>query len=343
MLDLPAARATADVAIDLGTAYTRLVVRGKGMVLEAPSVVATRASARGREVVAIGAEARKMLGRAPAGITVERPVRGGIVANFEATELLIRALLAQAGRSGLMRPRVLVCIPPDTTDVERRAVQESTRAAGARDVVLVGTPLVAALGAGVPVDRPTGSIVIDVGAGRTDVGVVSLGGLVVRRSIHVAGDVMDVAITDWLRVHHNLLVGERTAEAVKVRLGCAALVGPPDTMRVRGRDLPTGSPRELDLRSSEIGDALHHAVQAIRAITLEALAQTPPEVSADIIDRGILLAGGGSGLTGLDAMLRDATGLPVLRAEDAAHCVARGAAALLEQPALFARMVQVGQ
>jgi rod shape-determining protein MreB and related proteins len=334
-------RPAADLGVDLGTASTRVVARGRGVVLDVPSVVATAPRARGREVVAIGEEARKMIGRVPEGTKVSRPVRGGVVADFEATEQLVRALLKQAGGSGLRKPRLLVAIPSGTTEVERRAVQDSAHAAGAGQVWLVPAPLAAAIGADLPVQDAVGSMIVDVGAGRTHVAVVSLGGLVVCRSQQVAGDHLDDAIALWLRTEHALVVGERTAETLKIRVGSVTPEIHHDLqMRVRGRDLPTGRPRELDVASHDVASAIGGAIERVRELVLEALQETPPELAADIVDRGVLLCGGTSHLRGLDARLRDDTGLPVLQAEQPTGCVARGLARMLdEDEAYLARAV----
>lgn len=332
-------RVAADLAVDLGTASTRVVVRGKGIVVDVPSVVATAARPRGREVVAVGDDAKKMIGRTPEGTRVVRPVRGGVVADFEATEQLLAALLRRATGRSLRRPRLLVTIPTGTTEVERRAVAESARAAGAGEVLLVASPIAAALGAGLPVNDPVGSMIVDVGGGRTHVAVLSLGGLVVRRSLQLAGDDLDDAITAWLRRKHGLLVGERTAETLKIRVGTVVPEASPELrMRIRGRDLSSGRPAEVDVTGDDVAQALSDAIGRIRKVVLEALQETPPELAADIVDRGVLLCGGTSHLRGLDARLRDDTGLPVLQAEAPESCVARGAGLLLDDADLLDRV-----
>lgn len=333
-----AARGAADLAVDLGTACARLVVRGRGLVLEAPTVVATQQGARGRGVVAVGDEARRMLGRTPAGMAVVRPVRGGVVADFEATEQLLSWLFGHAGGRSLFRPRVLVCVPSGTTEVERRAVQECARAAGAREVLLVPTAMAAALGAGLQVTEPVGSLVVDVGAGRTDVGLVCLGGIVARASVEVAGHALDEAIRSWLRRNHSLAIAERTAETLKQHVGAATARAESRQMRIRGRDLVASAPRELDVTTADVAEALDAPVGRLRRALLDVLRETPPELSADLVDRGVLLCGAGSQLRELDAVLREDTGVPVLRVEDPGRCVARGAAALLEDAALCDRV-----
>lgn len=333
-----AGRVAADLAVDLGTACTRLVVRGRGLVLEAPTVVATQQGARGRAVVAVGDEARRMLGRTPAGMAVVRPVRGGVVSDFEATEQLLAWLFGQAGGRSLFRPRVLVCVPSGTTEVERRAVQESARAAGAREVLLVPTAMAAAIGAGLEVTEPVGSLVLDVGAGRTDVGLVSLGGLVKRQSVEVAGHALDEAIRSWVRRNHSLEIAERTAETLKLHVGAAWPRAEARSMRVRGRDVVASAPRELDVTTADVAEALSAPVGRIRRALLDVLRDTPPELSADLCDRGVLLCGAGSQLRELDAVLREDTGVGVLRVDDPGRCVARGAASLLQDATLCDRV-----
>jgi rod shape-determining protein MreB len=329
----------ADLGVDLGTANTRIVARGRGIVLDVPSAVATAARAKGREVVAVGDDAKKMIGRTPEGVRVVRPVRGGLVADFEATEQLLRALLKQVGGSGLRKPRLLVCVPSGTAEAERRAVQESARAAGAGAVLLVPAPLAAALGADLPVNDPVGSMIVDVGGGRTHVAVLSLGGMVVRRSLQVAGDDLDEALMAWLRNTHSLLVGERTAETLKVRVGSLTPAQHTELrMRIRGRDTATGRPRELDVSAADVATAVAGTIAQVRGVVLEALRETPPELSADIVDRGVLMCGGTSHLRGLDAVLREDTGLAVLQAEHPAHCVIRGAERLLDDAEFLERV-----
>ncbi len=331
---------TADLGVDLGTSHTRIVARGKAAVLvDVPTVVATAPRARGREVVAVGDDARKMIGRTPEGTRVVRPVRAGVVADFEATEQLLKALLQQVSGRSLRKPRLLVCIPTGTTEVERRAVMDSAKAAGAGAVLLVASPVAAALGVDLPVQEPVASMVVDIGGGRTHVAVTSLGGLVVARSAPIAGDVLDEAIGAWLKDRHGLQVGERTCETLKLRVGTLVPeLHHDDRMRVRGRDLGTGRPAELDVTSEDVAEALLGPTNTIRRLVLEALAETPPELAADIVDRGMILCGGTSALRGLDARLRDDTALPVLQAEEPTLAVARGAARLLEETALLERV-----
>lgn len=334
-------KTTADVAIDLGTSNTRLGIRGKGVVVDQPSFVATQPGARGREVVAIGKQAQRMLGRTPAGTQVVRPMREGVVADFEATEQLLRHLLRRLPNKSLLRPRLLVCIPSSTTEVERRAVTESARAAGGREISLVATAVAAAVGAGLAISEPAGNMIVDVGGGRVEVAVTSLGGLVVRRSVPIAGDAMDEAVRRWLRDARSLQVGERTAELLKRRVGSAISLPDPPQMRIRGRDLETGTPRELDVTANDLVKPLGGVVERIRDVVLEALRETPPELCADIVAQGVLVCGGSARLHGLTDVLRDATGLPVLLADDPDLCIANGAARMLEDSALMARSLEV--
>lgn len=328
-----------ELAVDLGTSRTLLVARAKN--LNRPEVVANQATAvalkrgvSGTELVAIGDQARQMLGRTPPDTTVVQPVRNGAIADFGACELFLGQLFSA---SRMRRPRVLVCIPAELTEVERRAVQECARAAGAKEVALVPTLMAAAAGTGLPIDQPVGSMVVEIGGGRTQVAVCSLGGLVVRRSSEVAGEAMDTAIVAWLRRHHNLLVGPATAEAIKLEVGCA-IPERARRMRVRGRDMATGGPKELDVTSKDIATALQEPLKAIIQVVLDALAATPPELSADIMDRGILISGGAGALRGLTHALAQATGLPVLLTETPDECVARGAALLLSDRDAFDRV-----
>lgn len=326
-----------DLAVDLGSSAARLGARGRGIVAEIPTVVAVQQGRRGKQIVASGVEARKMLGRTPAATEVIRPVRAGVIVDFDAAEHLLRGLLGMAGRT-VLRPRVVVCVPYGLTDVERKAVQESVRAAGARDVSLIDAPMAAAVGADLPVSKPVGSMIVDVGAGRTHVAVVSLGGVVVSRAIQVAGDAIDGAIAAWMRDEHELVIGAHTAESIKHKIGCAVPLEPPLHTRVRGRDLGGGGPREVDLDSNQLHAAISGPVQAIRDAMLAVLRETPPEISADILQRGVILSGGGGRLRHMDRVLRDACHLPVLTADDPARCVARGACQILEDDALYERV-----
>ncbi len=326
---------SADMAIDLGTANTLVYVKGRGIVLAEPSVVAI-ADVRGKkQVVAVGEEAKQMLGRTPGYITASRPLRDGVIADFEVAEEMIKHFIRKVhNRRGFASPLIIICVPSGSTAVERRAIQESAESAGARKVQLIEEPMAAASGAGLPVTEPSGSMVVDIGGGTTEVAVISLGGIVYARSVRVGGDKMDEAIISYIRRHHNLLIGESSAERIKMDIGAAA---PPEDgsdgpMReVRGRELMNGVPREVIVSQREIAISLQEPVSQIVDAVKVALENTPPELAADIVDRGIVLTGGGALLYRLDQVLRDATGLAVLVAENALQCVALGTGRALEE------------
>lgn len=320
-----------DMAIDLGTAYTFIHVRGRGVVCREPSAIAIHEDRRGnRRVLAVGQAAAAMLGRTPADISVLRPLKDGAITDFEVTEALLRHLMLQVqGRRLWVGPRVAVCIPFGTTDVERRAVRESAEASGAREVHLVEQPLAAAVGAGLPVQEAQGSMVVDVGAGTTDIAVLSLGGIVYSRSLKVGGEALDQAIVQYLRDEHQLLIGPVTAERVKIELGGAVVDDPDRTVAVKGRDLRRGLPRALEVTAAEIGRALAEPVQLIVEAVHSSLEHTPPDLAADVAETGIVLTGGGSQLRGLDRLLSDATNLPVVVSEEPEAAVVVGAGLIL--------------
>jgi rod shape-determining protein MreB len=325
---------SADMAIDLGTANTLVYVKGRGIVLNEPSVVAI-ATVRGRrQVLAVGDEAKLMLGRTPGNITAIRPLRDGVIADFEVAEEMIKHFIRKVhNRRIAASPQIIICVPSGSTAVERRAIQESAEAAGARRVFLIEEPMAAAIGAGLPVTEPTGSMVVDIGGGTTEVAVMSLGGIVYSRSVRVAGDKMDDAIIAYIRRNHNLLIGESSAERIKKEIGAAC---PPEdgeglSMEVKGRDLMNGVPKELIITERQIAESLAEPVGAIVEAVKVALEQTPPELAADIVDKGIVLTGGGALLRNLDHVLRYATGLPVTVAEDPLSCVALGTGRALEE------------
>jgi rod shape-determining protein MreB len=326
---------SADMAIDLGTANTLVYVKGRGVVLDEPSVVAI-ADVRGKkQVLAVGEEAKLMLGRTPGNISAIRPLRDGVIADFEVAEEMIKHFIRKVhNRRGFASPMIIVCVPSGSTAVERRAIQESAESAGARRVRLIEEPMAAAIGAGLPVTEPSGSMVVDIGGGTTEVAVISLGGIVYARSVRVGGDKMDEAIISYIRRHYNLLIGESSAERIKIEIGAAA---PPyegsdgPVREVKGRDLMNGVPREIVIGRRQIAESLAEPVGAIVEAVKVALENTPPELAADIVDKGIVLTGGGALLHGLDQVLRDATGLPVAVAEDALQCVALGTGRALEE------------
>jgi len=320
-----------DMAIDLGTANTCIHVRGRGVVCREPSAIAIHEDRRGnRRVLAVGRPAAAMLGRTPGDISVLRPLKDGAITDFEVTEALLRHLMLQVqGRRLWVGPRVAVCVPFGTTDVERRAVRESAEASGAREVHLVEQPLAAAVGAGLPVQEAQGSMVVDVGAGTTDIAVLSLGGIVYSRSLKVGGEALDQAIVQYLRDEHRLLVGPVTAERVKIELGAAVVDEPGRTMAVKGRDLRHGLPRALEVTADEIGRALAEPIQLIVEAVHASLEHTPPDLAADVAETGIVLTGGGSQLRGLDRLLSDATNLPVVVSEAPEIAVVVGAGLIL--------------
>lgn len=318
-----------DTGIDLGTANTLVQIKGESGILCEPSVVAIQKDTK--EVLAVGEEAKRMIGRTPADIVAIRPLRNGVIANFEVTEAMIRYFIKKIhNRKALIRPRIVVGVPSGITEVERRAVRESAERAGAREVYLIEEPMAAAIGANIKVDEPAGNMVVDVGGGTTEVAVISLGGMVVSNSIRVAGDEMDEAIIQYAKKTYNLLIGERTAEDIKIKIGSAFQLSKEETMEIKGRDALSGLPRTLKITSEEIREALEEPVSAILSVITTTLEETPPELSSDIVDRGIVMAGGGALLRGLDRLISQATGLPVVIAENPMSCVVVGATMCLE-------------
>ncbi len=322
-----------DLAIDLGTANTLVFVKGKGIVCAEPSVVAVHKDSRGiRKVLAVGREAKEMLGRTPGNIEAIRPMKEGVIADFEITEAMLRYFIRKVhNRRTLVRPRIIICVPYGITEVERRAVRESAECAGAREVYLIDEPMAAAIGAGLPITEPSGNMIVDIGGGTTEVAVISLAGIVYSNSIRVAGDRMDDAITQYLKRKYNLLIGERTAEQIKITIGSAYPNGEIKTMEIKGRDLVAGVPRVMEVNSEEIREAIAEPVFSIVEAVKVALEQTPPELAADIVDKGIVLAGGGALLSQIDVLLREETGLPVTIAEDPLSSVVYGTGKALDQ------------
>ncbi len=325
---------SSDMAIDLGTANTLVYVKARGIVLNEPSVVAI-VNQRGRkQVLAVGNEAKMMLGRTPGNIEAIRPLRDGVIADFEVAEEMIKHFIRKVhNRRSFASPQVIICVPSGSTAVERRAIQESAESAGARRVFLIEEPMAAAIGAGLPVTEATGSLVVDVGGGTTEVAVLSLGGIVYSRSVRVGGDKMDEAIISYIRRNHNLLVGESSSERIKKEIGTAKLPedGVGQTIEVRGRDLMNGVPKELMINQMQIAESLAEPVGAIIETVKVALENTAPELAADIVDKGIVLTGGGALLAELDRVLREATGLPVSIADEPLTCVALGTGRTLEE------------
>jgi len=322
-----------DLAIDLGTANTLVYAKGKGIVSSEPSVVAVLKDARGSDRVrAVGREAKQMLGRTPGNIVAIRPMKDGVIADFEVTEAMLRYFIARAhNRSNLLRPRIVIAVPSGITEVEKRAVRESAMSAGAREVYLIEEPMAAAIGAGLPVTEPSGNMIVDIGGGTTEVAVISLSGIVYSNSVRVGGDKMDDAITNYIKRKYNLLIGERTAEMIKIQIGTAYPTEDLESVEVKGRDLVAGVPKTLEIKSDEVREALAEPVNAVVEAVTIALEQTPPELGADIVDKGIVMVGGGSLLANLDILLREATGLPVMLAEDPLTAVAHGTGRCLDE------------
>lgn len=329
-----------DLAIDLGTATTLVYVKGKGIIICEPSVVAVTRDQRGiKKVVAVGSEAKRMLGKTPGNIQAVRPLKDGVIADFEITEAMLRYFIQKShNRRALIRPRMVVCIPSGITEVEKRAVKESAESAGAREVYLIEEPMAAAIGAGLPVNEPQGNMIVDIGGGTTEVAVISLAGIVYSKSVRIAGDKMDEAIIQYIKRKYNLLIGETTAEQVKIKLGNAYPDDEVRTMEIKGRDLVEGIPRTLIINSDEIREALMEPINVIVDAIKVTLERTPPELAADIVDRGIVLAGGGALLRNLDILIREETGLPVTVAEDPLSCVVRGSGKVLDEMELLKRV-----
>ncbi|MEB3298885.1 MAG: rod shape-determining protein [Candidatus Sericytochromatia bacterium] len=332
-------RFSRDMGIDLGTANTLVFVRGRGIVLREPSVVTISHNQR-NVVHAVGEEAKQMLGRTPGNIVPIRPLMDGVIADFDAAETMLKHFIRKASdRQAFSRPRMVIGIPSGVTGVERRAVQDAAYQAGAREVYLIEEPMAAAIGAGLPVEEPTGSMIVDIGGGTTEVAVISLGGIVVSKSVRVAGDELTDAISTYLRKVHNLSIGERTAEEIKIRLGSAYPTGVDEEMEVRGLYNLTGLPRTVTITTSEVREAIQEPVSAIVDAVRFTLEKTPPELAADIIDRGIVLAGGGALLQGLDQLISSRTEMPVHIADDPLSCVVLGTGRVLEQFPKLKRVV----
>jgi rod shape-determining protein MreB and related proteins len=328
---------TRDLGIDLGTANTLVFVKGKGVVLREPSVVALQTDTK--QIVAVGNDAKNMIGRTPGNVVAKRPMKDGVIADYETTATMMKYYIREATKTkgGLFgrKPYVMVCVPSGITAVEERAVIDATRQAGARDAYTIEEPFAAAIGANLPVWEPTGSMVVDIGGGTTEVAIISLGGIVTSQSIRIAGDEMDEAMVNYIRKSYNLLIGERTAEAIKMEIGSAGDPEGIDNMEIRGRDLLTGLPKTIEITAEEISKALHDTVYAIVDAVKNTLEKTPPELAADIMDRGIVLTGGGALLRNLDKIISEETSMPVLIAENPLDCVAIGTGKALDHIHLF--------
>ena len=325
-----------DIGIDLGTANTLVYMKGKGIIMREPSVVAV--DTRNDEVRCVGAEAKAVIGRTPGSIVAVRPLKDGVIADFDITANMLENFLKKAcGNSLFARPRVVICIPSGVTEVERRAVREATLKAGARQVSVIEEPMAAAIGAGLPISEPTGSMIVDIGGGTAEIAVISLGGIVASRSVRMAGDMFDQAIIAFIKRKYNLLIGERTAEQIKIDIGSAYKLEEEMTMEIKGRNLVDGLPKDIVIRSEEVRDAMSENLLRIVDAIKDTLERTPPELSSDIIDRGITLSGGGALLRGLDQLIQSETGIQVHVAESPLDCVALGAGAVLDNPALAGR------
>ncbi len=327
-----------DLAIDLGTANTLVYVKGQGIVLREPSVVAINTNTK--EVQAVGEAAKQMLGRAPGSITAIRPMKDGVITHFEVTEVMIRSFIHKVhnNRKTLVRPRVVVAVPSGITQVEKRAVRDSVESAGAREVSLIEEPMAAAIGVDLPVEEPTGNMIIDIGGGTTEVAIISMSGIVYSKSVRIAGDEMDEAIVNYIKKKYNLLIGERTAEDLKISIGSAYPMKKRMTMEVKGRDLIGGIPKTLIISDEEVREALTETFRDIVDAVKIALEQTPPELAADILDKGVVVAGGGSLIKGLDTLLKEATGLSITISADPLSAVALGAGKVLSDTKLLERI-----
>lgn len=317
-----------DIGIDLGTASVLVYIKGQGIVLQEPSVVAI--DKNNNSILAVGEDARKMLGRTPGNIVAIRPLREGVISDYDVTEKMLKYFIQKTCGKRVIKPRIAVCVPSKVTEVERRAVEDATRQAGARQVFIIEEPIAAAIGAGIDISRACGSMVVDIGGGTTDVAVISLGGTVISSSIKVAGDNFDEAIVRYMRKKHNILIGERTAEQLKIEVGTAYPRTQPVSVDVRGRNLITGLPKTISVTSEEMYEALQESVLTIVDVVHSVLEQTPPELASDISERGIVMTGGGSLLYGLDKLISEKTGINTIIAEDSVSCVAIGTGKYVE-------------
>lgn len=317
-----------DIGIDLGTANTLVFVKGKGIVLREPSVVAINSNTK--KPLAVGREAKLMIGRTPGNIIAIRPLKDGVIADFDTAQGMIKAFIEKGISKGVKRPRIIVCYPSGVTEVEKRAIEEASRLAGASDVVLMEEPMAAAIGAGLPVSEPTGSMIVDIGGGTTEVAIISLGGIVTSKSLRIAGDEFDQSIIAYVKKEHSLMIGERTAEQIKMEIGSAYKVEDEKTMDIKGRDLITGLPKTVTISEEQVREALKEPVSSIVEAIKTTLEKTPPELAADIMDKGIMLAGGGALLQGLDILIEKETNMPVHIAETPLDCVVLGAGKALE-------------
>ena len=329
---------SSDMAIDLGTANTLVYVKNRGVVLNEPSVVAVLNQGGKSKVIAVGEEAKSMLGKTPGHIQAIRPMKDGVIADFVVTEEMIKHFIRKVhNRKTFANPRIIICVPTGSTPVERRAIHDSALAAGARKVSLIEEPMAAAIGAGLPVSEPRGSMIVDIGGGTSEIAVISLGGIVYSRSVRIGGDAMDIALINYMRKRYNLLIGEASAEMIKKEVGIAIQpkTGDGKTIDIKGRDLASGVPKEIELTQAQVAEALSEPIQTIIEGVKSALEDTPPELAADLVDMGVVLTGGGALLESMDEAIREATGLPVTIADEALSCVALGSGKALESESSF--------
>lgn len=331
---------TKDMGIDLGTANTLVYIKGQGIVVREPSVVAIRDDSK--EVLAVGEEAKKMIGRTPGNIVAIRPMKDGVIADFDVTSAMLSYFIQKAAsKKGVVSPRIAICVPYGVTEVEKRAIEEAARQAGARDAYLIEEPMAAAIGAGLRVEEPEGNMVVDIGGGTSEIAIISLGGIVTAKSIRLGGDELDEAIVSYVKKEYSLMIGERTAENVKITIGSAYKEGEEVEMEIRGRDLITGLPKTMQISSSEVRDALREPVNSIVDGIKSTLEKTPPELASDIMENGIMLTGGGALLKGLDKLVKEETGMPVKIAENPLDCVAIGTGKSVEDAEIFEKVLMM--
>lgn len=331
---------TKDMGIDLGTANTLVYIKGQGIVVREPSVVAIRDDSK--EVLAVGEEAKRMIGRTPGNIVAIRPMKDGVIADFDVTQSMLSYFIQKAAaKKGVVSPRIAICVPFGVTEVEKRAIEEAARQAGAKDAFLIEEPMAAAIGAGLRIEEPEGNMVVDIGGGTSEIAIISLGGIVTAKSIRLGGDELDEAIVNYVKKEYSLMIGERTAEDVKIRIGSAYKEGEEVEMEIRGRDLISGLPKTMQISSAEVRDALRESVNAIIDGIKSTLEKTPPELASDIMENGIMLTGGGALLKGLDKLVKEETGMPVKIAENPLDCVAIGTGKSVEDAEIFEKVLMM--
>ena len=331
---------TKDMGIDLGTANTLVYIKGQGIVVREPSVVAIRDDSK--EVLAVGEEAKRMIGRTPGNIVAIRPMKDGVIADFDVTQSMLSYFIQKAAaKKGVVSPRIAICVPFGVTEVEKRAIEEAARQAGAKDAFLIEEPMAAAIGAGLRIEEPEGNMVVDIGGGTSEIAIISLGGIVTAKSIRLGGDELDEAIVNYVKKEYSLMIGERTAEDVKIRIGSAYKEGDEVEMEIRGRDLISGLPKTMQISSSEVRDALKESINAIIDGIKSTLEKTPPELASDIMENGIMLTGGGALLKGLDKLVKEETGMPVKIAENPLDCVAIGTGKSVEDAEIFEKVLMM--